>query len=104
MRSLATAAIRPVPEADRAEGRWQLSFRAHVIALVVACVVPLAALGFYSMLRLAAGERAADEAQLVGTARVISATIDQQFREHLTTMRVLARRFPHDPAENERFL
>ena len=103
MRSLATAAIRPVPEAGRAQGRWQLSFRAHVIALVVACVVPLAGLGFYSMLRLAAGERAADEAQLVGTARVISATIDQQFRQYMTIMRVLARRFPRDPARMSDF-
>jgi hypothetical protein len=98
LRDLAAAATRYLPSPARADERWQHSFRAHVIALVIAGALPLAGLGFYSMRRLAAAERAADQAEIVGTTRAVASTIEQQFRYYFMNLRALAKRLPHDPS------
>ena len=96
---LAAAATRPLSMLARAKEGWQPSFRAHVIALAIASMLPLAGLGVYSTLRLAAGERAADQSEIVGTARAVATTIEQTFRHHLRILRALATRLPREDAD-----
>lgn len=103
LRRLVAAAFGPRSKPDRAERYLQLSFRAHVVALVIAGVLPLAGLGVYSMLQLAAAEHTADQSEIVGTARVVAATIEHYFRHHLMTLRALATRFSRDRADMEDF-
>lgn len=81
--------MKPVPVLRR---RW--SFRAHVLALVLASVLPLAGLGVYSMVQMSEGERIADRREIVSTARVLSSIIDERLDGNLKTLRALARRFP----------
>jgi signal transduction histidine kinase len=74
--------------------RRHWSFRAHVVALVLASVLPLAGLAIYSMMQLSEGERIAGRAEIISTAHAVSSIIDQRLDGNLKTMRALAKRFP----------
>jgi PAS domain S-box-containing protein len=75
---------------------WQWSFGAHVIALVVVGILPLAGLAFYSMTRLSDAEREMDRSQIISTARAISSSIDLQLLSAERTLRALASALPPD--------
>jgi hypothetical protein len=57
-------------------------------------VLPLAGLAVYSMMQLSEGERIADRAQIISTARAVSSIIDQRLDDNLKALRALATRFP----------
>jgi PAS domain S-box-containing protein len=81
-------------ERRQAGNAWQFSFRAHVIALVIAAALPLAGLGFYSIARLADAGRELDRDQILGTARAVSASVDQYLLSARRTLRALATTLP----------
>src|SRR5260370_16360735 len=67
--------------------RWALwrvmglrSLRAHVVILVVACIVPMVAFSAFAMLRYANAQRDANDRQLLSTARALSAAMDVELR------------------------
>jgi PAS domain S-box-containing protein len=79
------------------------SFRAHVVALVFASVLPLAGLAVYSMIHQSEGERAADRNKILSTAGAISSLIDGRFDDKLKTLAALVKRFPGLSANLEDF-
>jgi PAS domain S-box-containing protein len=83
--------------------RWRWSFRAHVVALVLASVLPLAGLAVYSMMQLSEGERIAGRSEIIGTAHAVSSIIDQRLDDNLKALRALARRFPGPSGSLENF-
>jgi hypothetical protein len=75
---------------------WRWSFGAHVVALVIVGILPLAGLGLYSMTRLADDQREIGRRQIVSTARVISSSLDQRLLGVERTLRALASTLPPD--------
>jgi signal transduction histidine kinase len=66
-----TGEIAPVPRA-------QWSFRAHMLALVLACILPLTGLAVFIIDQLGEAQRELKQREIVSTARGASASIDQQ--------------------------
>jgi signal transduction histidine kinase len=81
---------------ERRERRWQWSFRAHALALMLATAVPLTGLALFSILRLGQAEADVREAAMMGTARAVSMSLDQQLRDSKRILEVLANSFPSD--------
>ena len=81
---------------ERSEHRWQWSFRAHALALMFATAVPLTGLALFSILRLGQAEADVREAAMMGTARAVSMSLDQQLRDSKRILEVLASSFPRD--------
>jgi signal transduction histidine kinase len=82
--------------AERSRSRRQWSFRAHVLALVLASAVPLSGLAVFSILRLGQAEAEIGRAAMIGTARAVSMSIDQQLRDSERLLGVLAKSLPDD--------
>jgi PAS domain S-box-containing protein len=91
------------PSSKRRGAPWQWSFRAHVIALVLVGILPLAGLGFYSMTRLGDAERAMTRQQILSTARAISSTVDQQLLSAERSLRALASALPRTDGDFQTF-
>ena len=81
---------------ERSERRWQWSFRAHALALMLATAVPLTGLALFSILRLGQAEADVREEAMMGTARAVSMSLDQQLRDSKRILEVLANSFPSD--------
>ncbi|HUH86220.1 MAG TPA: ATP-binding protein [Stellaceae bacterium] len=81
---------------ERSGRRWQWSFRAHALALMLASAVPLSGLAVFSILRLGQAESDVREAAMMGTARAVSMSIDQQLRDSRRILELLANSFPSD--------
>jgi PAS domain S-box-containing protein len=79
---------------ERRDAPWRWSFRAHVILLVVAGILPLAALSVYSMTRLGDSMSEMNRHQTLSTARAISSNIDQQLLVAEQNLRALAGMLP----------
>jgi signal transduction histidine kinase len=76
--------------------RWQWGFRAHALALMLAAALPLTGLAVFSMLRLGQAQADLNEAAMMGTARAVSMSIDQQLRDSTRILEVLASSIPAD--------
>jgi PAS domain S-box-containing protein len=83
-------------ETKSRQQRRQWSFRSHVLTLVIACVLPMAGLSYYSMLQLGASQRNDQRSDIVGTARAISSTIDQRLGDAIGNLRALGSLLPRD--------
>jgi signal transduction histidine kinase len=58
--------------------RWQWSFRAHMVALVIGCVLPLAGLAVVTIRQFGEAQREIYRSEVIGAARSASAAVDQQ--------------------------
>src|SRR5262245_42222481 len=66
------------------------SFRAQIIALILALIVPITGFSAFVAMRLAGAERDVEQAHNLGTARAISFTVDQRLRNAEQTLEALA--------------
>jgi PAS domain S-box-containing protein len=82
------------PNSQGRAAPWRSSFRAHLTVLVVAVILPLAGLSFYSMTRLGDAEREMNRGQIISTARAISSNIDQQLLSAERNLRALTSTLP----------
>src|SRR5258708_3543433 len=77
--------------------RWALrrvpglrSLRAHVVILVIACIVPMVVFSAFAMLRYANAQRDDNDRQLLNTARALSAAMDVELRTAEASLSALA--------------
>jgi PAS domain S-box-containing protein len=66
------------------------SLRAHVVILVIACIVPMVAFSAFAMLRYANAQRDASDRQIFNTARALSAAMDVELKTAEAALAALA--------------
>jgi PAS domain S-box-containing protein len=66
------------------------SLRAHVVILVVACIVPMVAFSAFAVLRYANAQRDSNNRQILNTARALSAAMDVELKTAEAALAALA--------------
>jgi PAS domain S-box-containing protein len=90
MSALRPTASGAVPDAEQAAAPPRPSLRAHLVALVLAVLLPALAFGAAAAWEALRSYRAASDARLHDTARALALAVDSEVASHLAALRVLA--------------
>ena len=66
------------------------SLRAHVVVLVLVCIIPMVGFSAFAVLRYASAQRAADDRQVLNTARALSSAMDVELKTAESALAALA--------------
>src|ERR1700674_3470461 len=66
------------------------SLRAHVVVLVIACIVPMVAFSAFAVLRYANAQREDDNRQILSTAQALSGALDDELKTAEAALSALA--------------